>query len=172
MLLGWLLGPLGSLLEASWGHHKASWQPLGALGELLGSLGGLLGSFWRPLGVSWRPLGALGELLGSLGSLLAASWGSLGTSWLPWKRKSSPGSSGSMIFEAPRRPPWRENGPGSSGSRIFRGPPGGRTSSTNVQGERRERAAGAFRDPPPSPKALAKAKATTIMSLLSSELVY
>ena len=91
----------------------ASWRPLGALGELLGSLGGLLGFFWQPLG-------ALGELLESLGSLLATSWGSLGTSWLAWKRKSDPGSSGNTIFEAPRRPPWRENGPGSSGSRIFR----------------------------------------------------
>ena len=119
----------------------ASWQSLGALGELLGSLGGLLGSLWRPL----EPLG---ELLGSLESLLAASWGSLGTSWLAWKRKSGPGSSGSMIFEAPRRPPWRENGPGSSGSRIFRGPPGGRTGSRRGQGEVKERAAGAFGDPP------------------------
>ena len=117
----------------------ASWRPLGALGELLGSLGGLLGSFWRPL----EPLG---ELLGSLGSLLAASWGSLGISLLAWKRKSGPGSSGSMIFEAPRRPPWRENGPGSSGSRVFRGPPGGRTSSTNVRGARKPSVSG----PPPS----------------------
>ena len=131
MLLGWLLGPLGSLLEASWGHHRASWQPLG----------GLLGSFWRPL----EPLG---ELLGSLGSLLAASWGSLGISLLAWKRKSGPGSSGSMIFEAPRRPPWRENGPGSSGSRVFRGPPGGRTGSRRGQGARKQTRAG----PPPSLK--------------------
>ena len=120
---------------------EASWWPLGALGELLGSLGGLLGSFWRPL----EPLG---ELLGSLGSLLAASWGSLGISLLAWKRKSGPGSSGSMIFEAPRKPPWRENGPGSSGSRVFRGPPGGRTSSTNVQGARSWSVSG----PPPSLK--------------------
>ena len=119
----------------------AFWRPLGALGELLGSLGGLLGSFWRPL----EPLG---ELLGYLGSLLAASWGSLGISLLAWKRKSGPGSSGSMIFEAPRRPPWRENGPGSSGSRVLRGPPGGRTSSTNVQGARKPSVSG----PPPSPK--------------------
>ena len=112
----------------------ASWRPLGALGELLGSLGGLLGSFWRPL----EPLG---ELLGSLGSLLAASWGSLGTSLLAWKRKSGPGSSGSMIFEAPRRPPWRENGPGSSGEAA--------------RGAHRleERAAGPHRDPSPPPKA-------------------
>ena len=75
MLLGYLLGALGSLLEASWGHHRASWQPLG----------GLLGSFRRPLGVSWRPLGALGELLGSLGSLLAASWGSWRAPWVSWE---------------------------------------------------------------------------------------
>ena len=136
----------------------ASWRPLGALGELLGSLGGLLGSFWRPL----EPLG---ELLGSLGSLLAASWGSLGTSWLAWKRKSGPGTSGSLIFEAPRRPPWRENGPGSSGRRIFRGPPEGRTGSRKVQGRRRPDRSGT---PPLPPKALAKAKATTIMSLLAN----
>ena len=146
----------------------ASWRPLGALGELLGSLGGLLGSFWRPLGVSWRPLGALGELLGSLGSLLAASWGSLGTSWLAWKWKSGPGSSGSTIFEAPRRPPWRENGPGSSGSRIFREPLGMCLGLAGGLSIIDRGAAGALRDPPPLPKALAKAKATTIMSLLAN----
>ena len=135
----------------------ASWRPLGALGELLGSLGGLLGSFWRPL----EPLG---ELLGSLGSLLAASWGSLGISLLAWKRKSGPGSSGSMIFEAPRRPPWRENGTGSSGSRIFRGAPGGRTGSRRARGGREKGVSG----PPPSPKLLAKANSDTIMSLLAN----
>ena len=123
----------------------ASWRPLGALGELLGSLGGPLGSFWRPL----EPLG---ELLGSLGSLLAASWGSLGISLLAWKRKSGPGSSGSMIFEAPRRPPWRENGPGSSGSRIFREPLGTYLGLPGGLGIIGRGAAGAFRDPPPSLK--------------------
>ena len=114
----------------------ASWRPLGALGELLGSLGGLLGCFWRPLGMSWWPPGALRELLGSLGSFLAACRGCLGKSWVAWKRKSGPGSSGSRICEAPRKPPWLENSLGSTGSRIFRGPPGGRTSSTNVLGGR------------------------------------
>ena len=108
----------------------------------MGSLGGLLGSFWRPL----EPLG---ELLVSLGSLLAASWGSLGTSLLAWKRKSGPGSSGSMIFEAPRRPPWRENGPGSSGSKIFREPLGACLALPGGLIIIDRGAAGAFRDPPP-----------------------
>ena len=44
---------------------------------------------------------------------------------------------------------------------------GGRRGGAQVQPSRKERAAGAFRDPP-LPKALAKAKATTIMSLLAN----
>ena len=87
-----------------------------------------------------EPLGAILEPLGG-------SWGDLGASW--------------GVLEAPRRPPWRENGPGSSGSKIFRGPlgthlglpggrQGGRTGSRSARGARGERAAGAFRDPPPS----------------------
>ena len=63
VLLGWLLGPLGSLLEASWGHHRASWQPLGGLLGLLASSLGLLGASWEPLGLSWRPLGLEAEKL-------------------------------------------------------------------------------------------------------------
>ena len=76
VLLGWLLGPLGSLLEASWGHHRASWQPLGGLLGLLASSLGLLAASWAPFG---GLLGSLGGLLG----LLASSLGLLGASWRP-----------------------------------------------------------------------------------------
>ena len=62
VLLGWLLGPLGSLLEASWEHHRASWQPLGGL-LAASCLLGLLASSWEPLGgllgVSWGLLAGL-----------------------------------------------------------------------------------------------------------------
>ena len=61
---------------------------------------------------------------------------------------------------------WKSD-PGSSGSRIS----GGRRNGAQVRPERKERARSAqaerFGTPPP-PKALAKAKATTIMSLLAN----
>ena len=78
VFLGWLLGPLGSLLEASWGHHRASWQPLGGLLGLLASSLGLLAA-------SWAPFGGLLSLLASSLGLLAAPWAPfgclLGVSW-------------------------------------------------------------------------------------------
>ena len=75
VLLGWLLGPLGSLLEASWGHHRASWQPLGGL------LGLFAASSLGLLAASWAPFGGLLSLLASSLGLLGASWLPLGVSW-------------------------------------------------------------------------------------------
>ena len=61
---GALLGPLGSLLGASWG---SSWGVLGPPGSLLGPPGSLLGTILGPLG------GSLGPLWGSW-----SSWNGLG----------------------------------------------------------------------------------------------
>ena len=68
VLLGWRLGPLGSLLEASWGYHRASWQLLGGLLGLLASSLGLLAASWEPLG------GLLGASCGLLAGLEAEKW--------------------------------------------------------------------------------------------------
>ena len=152
-----------------------SWGLLRHVGKLLGPPGSLLAASWEPLG---NLLGPLAGVLAPLGGLLGASWGGLRPILVPLERsladlgivlksfgwKSSPGCSGSTILGAPRRSPWRGNGLGSSGSRIFRGPPGGRTGSRRVRGARSWGLSGA----PPPPKALAKAKAMTIMSLLAN----
>ena len=74
VLLGWLLGALGSLLEASWGHHRASWQPLGGLLGLLASSLGLLGASWRPLGGLLGPLGWPGSGKVALAAAGARFW--------------------------------------------------------------------------------------------------
>ena len=172
------MGPLA----ASWEAFEASWQPLGASWRPLGTAWRPRRGLLAPLGASWRPLGnllgPLGGVLAPLGGLLGASWGGLRPILVPLERslahlgvvlksfgwKSSPGCSGSTILGAPRWSPWRGNGPGSSGSRIFRGPPGGRTGSAEVQRRRSPTVRGTLRPP----KALAKAKATTIMSLLAN----
>ena len=75
LLLG-LLGPSGSLLDASWslrGSHESHLAPLGSLVEpLWDSHGGLLGSCvspWEPrgasFGASWRLLGSCASCVGS-----------------------------------------------------------------------------------------------------------
>ena len=55
--LGRHLGPLGSLLEASWGLLAASWRPLGGFVGPLGASCRPLGGLLAPLWASWRPLG-------------------------------------------------------------------------------------------------------------------
>ena len=168
VLLGWLLGPLGSLLEASWGHHRASWQPLGGLLGLLASSLGLLAA-------SWAPFGGLLESLGGLLGLLASSLGLLGASWRPLGGLLGPlgwpGSGEVALARAGARflkLPGGLLGGKMALARAGVGFSGGRRGSAQVQGARGERAAGAFRDLTPLPKALAKAKATTIMSLLAN----
>ena len=145
MLLGWLLG----LLEASWGHHRASWQPSGGLLGLLASSLDLLAASWAPFG------GLLGLLASSLG-LLGASWRPLGGLLGPlgW-----PGSGEVALARAGERflkLPGGLLGGKMALARAGVGFSGGRRGCARVQQTFRERAAGA----PPLPKALAKAKAT------------
>ena len=99
-LLRALVGPLGGLLEASWGHIGGvlggfrallacltpSEAVLGAsrgrFGALLERFRAVLGPSWENLGRSWGPLGPtwgpLGGLMGCLGPTLEASWAILG----------------------------------------------------------------------------------------------
>ena len=68
VLLGWLLGPLGSLLEASW-------KPLGGIIGHLGSLLAASWGSWRAPWVSWEPLGGLlGVSWDLLAGLEAEKW--------------------------------------------------------------------------------------------------
>ena len=90
--LGASWGPLGRLLEASWGLPWSSWGPfggiLGSLGTSWACLGGpletirFLNAIWKRLGgdleATW---GRLGAVLGPPWARLGASWGHLGASW-------------------------------------------------------------------------------------------
>ena len=142
VLLGWLLGPLGSLLEASWGHHRASWQPLGGLLGLLASSLGLLAA-------SWAPFGGLLSLLASSLGLLGASWlplgGLLGSLCWPGSGKVALARAGALFL----RLPGGLLGGKMALARAGVGFSGGRRGGVRVRQTFRERAAGAFRDPPP-----------------------
>ena len=142
VLLGWLLGALGSLLEASWGHPRASWQPLGGLLGLLASSLGLLAA-------SWAPFGSLLGLLASSLSLLGASWqplgGLLGPLGWPGNGKVTLARAGARFLKLP----GGLLGGKMALARAGAGFSGGRRGGAQVQRAREERAAGAFRDPPP-----------------------
>ena len=164
--LGRLLGPLASLLGASWCILAASWQPLGGLLGLLASSLRLLAASWVPFG------GLLGSLGGRLG-LLASSLGLLGASWRPLGGLLGPlgwpGSGEVALARAGARflkLPGGLLGGKMALARAGVGFSGGRWGGAQVRPGRG--ALEPFGTPPPLPKALAKAKATTIMSLLAN----
>ena len=76
-----LFGPLGILLEASWGR----------LISLLGLLGSVLEASWAVLGLSWRPLDRPGGPLG-------ASWRHLGGVLGPLGGQDPPGARGPRVL--------------------------------------------------------------------------
>ena len=158
---------LRCLLGSSWGLLRRLGRLLEALGSLLGASWGILAASWRPLGFSW---GSLGGLLG----LLASSWGLLRVSWelpggllrqLGWpiSGKVALAAAGARFWELP----GRLLGGKVALARAGAGFSGGRRGCAQVQGARREGAAGPCRDPP-LPKLIAKAISDTIMSLLAN----
>ena len=147
--LGWLLEALGSLLEASWGHHRASWQPLGGLLGLLASSLGLLAASWAPFG---SLLGSLGGLLGLLASslgLLGASGrhleGLLGLLGWPGSGEVALALAGARFLKLPGGLLGGKMAPARAGEGFS----GCRRGGARVRQTFKERAAGAARDPPP-----------------------